>query len=512
MPLNTIDRFSNYNIDSSITVIGNVSSASDYNSPFEFKTWLTYFNNNSISIETYRNSYQKYLLKWDSVKSNFLNVQNNLVKENYTALLKQISLDVFTEQELHYLRALDYNDKEQLDTVVPLVTEKIKNLTEYYKNFRETVKVQPKKNNIFSSNLGINSFLIKLVNDLLFYNSDTVSLLNLNNLNPKVISSNINFVIEELYDNYDDYFDLSQFQPASAYEYGGKLRTEQWTSNTNYFNTDLFLGFDSSIVKLLSSYEYILEQMSSNLDLPINLTSSDTQFLKNKDYINQINTGNIEDLNLNNKRALIEKFSGTDYQFLSTDSTGNVSLSGNLFKAKSTSQNFLNRNNFSTATVPNSAFLLTEKQIGRFYKPQYEGLLIYNTFDYSFSFSDTLSANTLYYYPDPNKSIGTYGNSIYTKSMNPFNVIDNTYINNFNVSNGYLFGYINDKPNFLNFHGYQNQESSNILYNSGTSRDFDKVDFFKDKGLIWNNDDVFNISKSKTSYKSKTAIYINISI
>ena len=61
MPVNTIDRFSDYKIERSITVLGNLSDAVDYNSPLDFKAWLSFFKNNSVSIETFKNSYQKYM-------------------------------------------------------------------------------------------------------------------------------------------------------------------------------------------------------------------------------------------------------------------------------------------------------------------------------------------------------------------------------------------------------------------------------------------------------------------
>ena len=59
-------------IERSITVLGNLSDAVDYNSPLDFKAWLSFFKNNSVSIETFKNSYQKYLTSWNVVKDSFL--------------------------------------------------------------------------------------------------------------------------------------------------------------------------------------------------------------------------------------------------------------------------------------------------------------------------------------------------------------------------------------------------------------------------------------------------------
>lgn len=496
MPVNTIDRFSDYKIDRSITVLGNVSDADDYNFPFDFKTWLSYFKNNSTTITTFQNSYRKYLTSWNKVKNTFLDQQNNLVKENYLSLLKQISLEVYTEQERRFLNSVDYNDPDQLDVLVPLVSNKIQSLTTYYKDFRETVKTTPKKNNIFSSNLGIKSFLTKLISDLLNYNSDTRSLVYKYNKNVGYILSNVNYVIDELYDQYDDYFDLTASEPASAYQYGGVNRTNQWTSNTNPLDPDLFLNYDNSVVRLLSGYNYVLENFISNFSFPVSITSVDTNYLKNKDFIDQYNNGNINQLNLINKKKLFEKYSGTDWYYLSTGDSTSTILSGQFLKAENKSQNFLNRNNVSTATVPNTAFLVTAKDIGGFYTPNNLGVLQYNTFSYDYLLNtDSLSANSIYYFPDPDKYVSTYGNSRYTKSTNVYTINENAYIVNYDISNGSAFGYINDRSEYLNFHGYENKEEKNKIYSSGVSRLYDKVDFFKGiNGDIWNNDDVYKIS------------------
>lgn len=499
MSVNNIERFNNYNIDQSITVIGNVSTAVDYNTPLEFKNWLTYFKDTDATINTYKDSYRKYIVAWNGVKNNFLQLQSDDVKEYYVNLVKNISLDVFTAQERNFLNALNYDDPEQLDAVVPLVSQKIKSLTNYYKDFREIVKTQPKRNNIFSSNIGIKEFINQLINDLLHYNSDTQTIINVYQKNPNYILDNINITIEELYDEYDQYFDLSAQEPVSAYTSGGKLRTNYWNANTNPWDFDLFINYDKSVVRLLSSYNYILDGFVSNLSIPVSLVSSDTQYLKNKDFILQYNTDNIYDLNLQNRKLLFEKYSGSDWYYLSTTSTGDI-LSGVLFEAENPSANYLNRNNVSTATAPSTAFLVRAKDIGGFYTPNNLGVLIYNTFSYNYTLKDSLSANTVYYFPDPNKYLNTYGNSIYTRTGTIYDISENAYIVNYDISNSAAFGYINDRSEYLNFHGYVNKEEKLKLYTSGISKQYDRVDFFKGKTSdVWANADVFAI-KNKTFY------------
>ena len=498
MPINTVERFNKYQIDQSITTLGNVSIAIDYDEPLDFKNWLSNFTDTNISTQTFKLSYKDYLNSWNKVKNTFLENQNNDVKDQYIALLKDISLDVFTEQERNYLKALNYNDKNQLDSIIPLVSKKLKLLTSYYKNFREIVKTQPKKNNIFSSNIGLKDFLYQTFYTSLNFDSSTKSLLNIFNKNVDYILANVNFTLDELYDEYQDYYDLVATKPASAYQYGGEVRKDQWTSNTNTWDYDLWLDYNKSSIRLLSSYNYVIENWIPNLSLPISLNTNDTSYYKNKDFINQINTGDLNDLNLQNKKALFEKFIGTDYYYLSTGNTASSFISGNFLSASNVSSNYLNRNNVSTATTPNTAFLVREKDIGGFYKPFYSGILTYNTFNYSYYVDvEKLSANQTYFFPDPNKYIGTYGNSIYYKppGLDIFKVNENARIVSYDISNSAAFGYINDRSYYPNFNGYENVEEINKIYNSGVVRDFDKVDFFKGKlDDVWSNNDIFEIN------------------
>ena len=147
----TIERFNRYTLEKSITFLGNISTAVDYDNPLDFKEWIGYFKDTNISLQTYQNSYKNYINKWNYIKNTFINDQKNYVNESYKNLIKEISLDVLTAQELNFIKNVDVNNKEQVESLIPLVSDKIKNLSDYYKNFREKVKTQPKRNNFNSS-------------------------------------------------------------------------------------------------------------------------------------------------------------------------------------------------------------------------------------------------------------------------------------------------------------------------------------------------------------------------
>tara|TARA_R110002050_G_scaffold103415_7_gene212491 strand:- start:3041 stop:5503 length:2463 start_codon:yes stop_codon:yes gene_type:complete len=267
-------------------------------------------------------------------------------------------------------------------------------------------------------------------------------------------------------------------------------------ANTNPWDFDLFFNYDKSVVRLLSSYNYLLSGFSDNLAVPVGLSAEDiVRYSSTKDYIDNIKTDELDDLNLKDKIKVFQKYLGTDWYLLSTGSTVTNYVSSLMVKADNKSSNYLNRTNVSTATVPNTAFLVSQKDIGGFYTPNYLGTLNYNVFDFSYTINtNLLSANSVYFFPDPNKYILTEGNSRYKKIGDIFNIQENAYYVCYSIANGNAFGYISDKGYYLNFNGYQNLEETSRIYNAGVSRNYDKVDFFKGKkSHVWSNDDVFEI-------------------
>ena len=106
----SLARYVEYKIDQSILTIGNITAAVDYNNPLTFKGWLSYFNDISVSSQTYETIYTSYLNEWNNTKNKSLAQQNKLVKQDYVRMSKDLQLDAITEQERTFLRALDYND------------------------------------------------------------------------------------------------------------------------------------------------------------------------------------------------------------------------------------------------------------------------------------------------------------------------------------------------------------------------------------------------------------------
>ena len=493
----SIARYVEYKIDQSILTIGNITAAVDYNTPLTFKGWLSYFNDISVSSQTYETIYTTYLNEWNNTKNKSLAQQNKLVKQDYVRMCKDLQLDAITEQERVFLRALDYSDDSQLEVIIPLLSQKIQSLCSYYENFREVVKTKPKRDNLFSSNLGIRTFLLQTISDLLNYDSDTIDLTNKYDIDKTTVINNVSILIEDLYDEYTDYFDLTTQLPSSAYEYGGELRKDEWTSNTNPWDFDLFFNYDKSVVRLLSSYNYLLSGFSDNLSVPVGLSAGDiVSYSSSKDYIDNIKTDSVNDLNLKNKIKLFQKYLGSDWYMLSTGSTVTNYVSSLMVKADNIPSNYLNRNNVSTATVPNTAFVVSQKDIGGFYTPNYLGVLNYNVFDFTFTVdTQKLSANNIYFFPDPNKYILTEGNSKYKKTGDIFSINENAYYVCYDNANGNAFGYIYDNGYYLNYNGYQNLEETTRTYNSGISKNYDRVDFFKGKkSNVWSNSDVYQIA------------------
>ena len=255
-------------------------------------------------------------------------------------------------------------------------------------------------------------------------------------------------------------------------------------------------------------------------------TYNNLEYLKDSDFTNTVNTETLENLNLNVKLNQITKYIGTDFYYISTNSTGVEYLSGKLFSADNNFANYLNKRYPAVAAIPSLEFTKSAKEIGLFFKPDKLGLSNF----YSFGLATTinkanLSANTIYVFPDPS----IYGDisSLTEEEFNsPIVYTDLSYFNKVDFSNQYKFGDSVSGPYFQTLRGYQAREQSLGIGLQGLSRYTDAQDFFEGyKKGTWSNKDVFPIvpqnlfpldnrieklySINKTITQSKSDIYGN---
>ena len=479
----------------SITVLGvNAVSAVDRSDPLSFIQWLPY---NKAIYSTPENAlalYQQYLTNWYAVKGASQQDLSNAVQYLYVNLINEISINYTTVDEQRYLSNLDVTNPRDLAIAVPFFSKKIKDVCLYYTTLRETAQTATTQYNLKGSNIGITTLLYNTISNAL-QSQDLTQTINTLNLSISSIRNNMVLNIEDIYDLTPDYFDVNPTLPTSAYNTSNDLRSTYFKANQTAVDPFLTLDFNQSIINAILQYPIYSSELGTQLFINPAIQPSQLNFLKDSEFINTVNTGNVRDLTLNTEIVNQEKYIGTDFYYVVTDSTLTSYTSGQLFAANSEFANVLNKRYPTIAAVPSTEFLKTGKQLGLFFKPDKIGLLHFTNFKFR-SYIDlaNLQPGTVYYFPDPVK----YGNVTSNTQQNfksPLTFFEENYFNKVDFSNQYRFGDVDTNPYYQLFRSYQSREQTLEYSNAGISRYTDYQDFFTG-GLdtIWNNIDVYPLT------------------
>lgn len=464
MPID-IQRFSEYRPVDSITYLGDVKTARDYQSPFSFSSWLASFKQFNESPQIYIDLYRKYLSAWYTVKNSILLTNEQVVVLSYISVFYDLKLTYFTSDERRFLTTLDYTNKQDIDIAIPFFARKIKDICKELIDLRETVKSQPVKLNLG----GTKETLAKVLYDsiyALYKDTDLQPLFYKDGVSEEQILNFTRVYIEELYDD-TDYYTLSG------------------SNEVIDIYPDLFLNFTNAIIAQLSSVEYIVPELSPFLTFVPELDPTDLTYLYDKDFITTINNGLSSNLNINNLAALTRVFAGTNFYYLSSNSLSEV-VSGSLFVTTSDSAN--DQNIFDLKFAVKQLVgdnLYTAKDVGGFYLPDRIGMLYYNPIKSTFIFNnENIAPNTVTVFPNP---------AIYP--YDHYGVLSfqyNTTVFKHTISDQYINGDIKDDRNLPDFKGYQSYNQTINDYFNNVSKPTDSTGFFKDaKENIWLNPDVY---------------------
>jgi hypothetical protein len=275
--------------------------------------------------------------------------------------------------------------------------------------------------------------------------------------------------VEEGYDTFNNYFDLDPYQPPEFYFAKGD-RASYFSSNTNLIDYNLFLNEDKSIINLINSERPVLQDLQS---LVITVDTPDLNLLKDSDFIDY-NTKTRNNLRLVLNAELIQKFTGTNFYYLSTNAYGE-SLSGMLFEATSPYANLLNVYNPTTLTIPQSSTKY-DRDVGLFFKPTHQSILQLQS-PFTFSVNPNIENDTVYIFPDPN----SYGNivglsKVEHKSPLNYNLQGDKIQKNISSNNALGNSLVtNNDFIFESYHSKEQKTSKgflNSLYNAGVVTSF----------------------------------------
>lgn len=493
-----ITRFVGGQIENSITTDSTNVSAVDIQSPLTFAQWVQYSNQLFTNAEDFLQRYQSYLNNWYQIHGSTQVSAVSYTQSLYTQLINEIVLDYTTTDEQRFLQNIDVNNPRDLAIAIPFFAQKIKEICIYYSTLRDEVKTSNLRYNLKGSNVGIEMLIYNEISKSL-ETQDLVPLIRTLNLSLSGIRNNIIVEIEDLYDTYSNYYDLNPQLSAITYNTISGDRLTYFNANEYTIDPYLYTDFNRSIIQAITSYPfYAIELGTNNFTITPEVSSTQLDLLKDSDFINLINTQDINNLKISLEQSLNQKYIGTDFYYLSTD-TNNNTVSGLLFSAQASYANYLNKRYPSIAAIPSTDFLQTAKEIGLFFKPDKIGISIFNSFNFTSILNlSSLTPNTIYIFPDP----GNYGNissTTNTEYSTPFTVIEDNSFNKIDVANQYRFGDVEDDSKFQTFRAYQSRDQSLGYQNTGLSRYIDPQDFFdtifKNK---WGNSDVFPLIPANT--------------
>ncbi len=454
----------------------NNAAAKDFKEAFSFYDFL---QNTEIRLtyQQYNNAYKNYLFVWSEVKRNSSSQSQQLIRDRYVELLKDISLNYLTFEEKRFLKLANFNDENDLDIIIPLYSKKIIEICKYHAEKREKTKHSVHKNQERGTKKSVEGAIHDSLTDYVLVSDDQNLAYNLPKLKIEEIISTLDIEIEELIDVYTTYLDNNPDAGFELYDTKNILRQELFTANTNSIDGNIFLDFDAATRKYIFEILSIFLKETGrifaiNYDITkadLNCKSGDKLYeliTKYKDY-----ASNILDL----KSILIKKFIGADFYYIKTGDSKNSIETGKLFEAENPSGNLLNRHFPSTATIEENS-LKTLRKIGLFFKPEKTGLLYFsvpkNHFEIDYS---KLEPNKLYIYPDPNR----YGNTtgLTNTHFNDYPLIHTQDYTSLikKISDGFSEGDIYSNPSEQNFYAYiaKNQLSnSKILNNKGLELNF----------------------------------------
>lgn len=450
------------------SIVNDSNNPLDYDSPYSFLAFMQYQNFSNIDANLQLKSYQQYVNKWANKKNLRKTEENVIVRDAYVNLMREITLNFSTEEERRFILNADFNDDSDLDIIIPFFIQKLKQISLYYSDKRKEVKNSLIKYNLKGSNFGVESVVKKIVYEYIDNN------LNTNRKKLSAFHANFDVSIVETYSDSDIFYDNPE-------------NTEHVF--TNKIDPNIFINIKQSIIDAISAYPMYLKNSEnsyiSNFTYNPILSGTELQYLKSRDFIDYIQNGK-ESLKINLFKSLYPKFIGTDFYYLSTNSE-NKSVSGLLFDSNSFNGQFLNKHFPTTILTESLENIYSIYEIGGFFVPQNQGILIYSTPKKSYQIDySKIDRDKIYIFPDPNK----IGNTIYTSGQENENIplvysIDSEW-NRTKISNGYRFNDVLSNNYNQLFYGYQSRQQNTKVSTEGIAKVTDNVTFWEgDKNAIW---------------------------
>jgi hypothetical protein len=485
------------NISFEKSILNNSLEALDVFSPLSFLDWYNQKTFTDINLNKIFDVYKQYIIAWGKKKNKSKKDSIDLIRDSYIQVLRDITLNFSTEEEKRYIINSNFNDPQDLDIILPFYIKKLKAICLFYIKQRELVKSAPLQHNLKGSTLGVKNLIKKVIYDAV--DTDTLDVVSNNCTFPPItaVAQNLSIYVEELYDTYDRYYNVSNNSSYVDVSSASSIRNSLSSSNINSIDFKLYIDFKSSIIDAIKQYPFILNNFGTN-NFTVNpiLSGTEYHYLQNRDFIDYLNEGE-ESLKLNLYKKLAPKYLGNTFFYLSTNNTGTSYVSGVLFSIKPLSGaatlNLLNRQFPTTATVPSLSSLYASYELGKFFLPQHLGVLLHSTPNKKYYLdTNSLLPNSVYAFPDPDIIGNTSYNSEFDQNLSPFFYLINVTNSKISKSNQFAFGQVLSNNYSQLYYGYQSLSQDLNIDSTGLSRTVDNVQFWTGKFQEqWANPDIW---------------------
>lgn len=307
--------------------------------------------------ETLQDYYTTYLNNWNNKTNNKNSSNNNLIIDRYRDFLKEITINFSNKTEKKFLQYLDFNDNNDIAIAVSFFSKKLREVIEYYRLERVNLYNTSNKVKTKTSNFNVVKSAYSTVLNFLDNREDSSVDYNISS-----IKNNIKVSLTEYFDVYTSYFNQ---EPVET-EYGKHFLSY---SPDDLPTDNIFLGSNNELIS------EVFEGYSEVLKLYL---EADSIF--------------------DNKRTLTEKYIGTDFYYISSNSTGEY-VYDILIKAEQPYSDFLNQQHPTTASVFANK-ISTKREVG-FFKPTNTGINVIQAPAINFELNKQYEPDSLFIFPDP---------------------------------------------------------------------------------------------------------------
>lgn len=440
--------------------------ALDRNTPFSFLDFVKNVRE-TYEPEGLQEYYTSYINKWNTKAVNKTLNNKETIIDRYKDFLRDITLNFSTHAEKTFLTQIDFNDKYDLEIAMSFFSKKIREIVTYYSNKRDDLYLTTTRHKVRGSNYGVEQTTYELVLNYL-ENRSTAN----TDYNIDVIKDDLAITITEYFDNFSQYFN----QPPDENYYGKNFK--------GYLDLDLDKPEDNIF---LNNDKDIVEKVFSGL-------SNELKDLKEVNFNPILSASPL----FNAKRKQTEKFIGTDFYYLSSNSRLQ-SLSGKLIQAQSPGSNFLNQD-FPTVASVFSNDLISERNQG-FFKPSNTGIISIESKRLRFFQTGQLEPDKLYIFPDP---------EIFTNDQEIFTFIIDTSRSINNSSKGIAVNQPNTDKHSTSFLGYNSEIGQGTNLNTDLSYLYDEGYIHQGKQDLLGN--IFGLVKDNNYYRNNLVTLPSLTI